>query len=78
MKRLILILFLIVVNCKNETENGIDSTVYDMWANFTKSNPEFKKEKLPDSYYFHDNETDANRLLTKKRKQVLVYILDIK
>ncbi len=33
-----------------------------MWNNFTKSNPEFKKDKLPDSWYFHNNEEDANRL----------------
>ena len=33
-----------------------------MWNNFTKSNPEFKKDKLPESWYFHNNKEDANRL----------------
>lgn len=45
-----------------ETENGINKTVYEMWNNFTESNPEFKKDELPDSDFFHDNEKDANRL----------------
>ncbi len=45
-----------------KTENGIDKTVYKMWDNFTKSNPEFNKDELPDSWYFHNNEEDANRL----------------
>ena len=47
---------------KKETENGIDKTVYDMWDNYTQSNPEFKKDDLPDSWYFHNNKEDANRL----------------
>ena len=64
MKQLTIILFLILMGCKNETktENGIDKTVYEMWDNFTESNPEFKKAELPESYFFHDNEEDANRL----------------
>jgi uncharacterized protein YhfF len=55
---------LIFIGCKNETktENGIDKTVYDMWSNFTKSNPVFKKDELPESWYFHNNKEDANRL----------------
>ena len=76
MRYLIIILFLILINCKNETksetasepktemqtENGIDESVYEMWNNFTKSNPEFKKEELPQSDFFHDNKEDADRL----------------
>ena len=44
-----------------EMENGIDKTVYEMWGDFTESNPEFKKDELPDSHPFHNNEYDANR-----------------
>lgn len=57
-------MFLIFVGCKSEikTKDGVDKTVYDMWYNYIKSNPEFKKEELPDSWYFHNNEKDANRL----------------
>lgn len=33
-----------------------------MWDNYTEANPEFKKDELPESNYFHDNEADANRL----------------
>ena len=64
MKNLIVILFLILISCKNETitKNGIDKTVYEMWNNFTISNPEFKKDELPESWYFHNNKEDANRL----------------
>lgn len=73
MKNLIVILFLIFIGCKNETitKNGIDKTVYKMWNNFTKSNPEFKKDELPESWYFHNNKEDANRLaeLTLSRKK---------
>ncbi|MGB5419759.1 ASCH domain-containing protein [Algibacter sp.] len=42
--------------------NGIDKTVYDMWNCFTASNPEYKTNELPDSDFFHNNEADANRL----------------
>jgi len=68
MKHVTIILFLILISCKSETknemktENGIDKTVYEMWNNFTKSNPEFKKDELPDSWHFHYNKEDANRL----------------
>ena len=68
MKHITIILFLILISCKSETknemktENGIDKTVYEMWDNYTKSNPEFKKDELPESFYFHNNEADANRL----------------
>ncbi|MBM1108224.1 ASCH domain-containing protein [Aurantibacter crassamenti] len=64
MKYIIVSLILIVFSCKSETktENGIDESVYEMWSNFTSSNAEFKKDELPESWFFHDNEEDANRL----------------
>ena len=64
MRDLTIILFLILISCKSETksENEIDKTVYEMWGNFTESNPEFKKDELPDSHPFHNNKEDANRL----------------
>jgi uncharacterized protein YhfF len=64
MKHITIILFLILISCKSETktENGIDISVYQMWTNFTESNPEFKTDELPDSDYFHNNKSDANRL----------------
>ncbi len=53
-----------------------------MWNDFTESNPEFKKEELPESTYFHDKEADANRLaeliVNEKRKQVPIYIIGTK
>ncbi len=67
-------LFLVLVSCKSETktevdtskiaefENEIDKTVHAMWEDFTDSNPEFKNDELPDSYPFHNNEYDSNRL----------------
>ncbi|MGB3145198.1 MAG: ASCH domain-containing protein [Maribacter sp.] len=68
MKLLTIVFFLILIGCKGETkteiktENGIDQSVYDMWQNFIISNPEFQKEELPESWFFHDNKEDANRL----------------
>lgn len=68
MKHFTIIILLIFISCKSETkkdittENGIDQTVYDMWNGFTESNPKFKTDALPDSWYFHNNKADANRL----------------
>ncbi|WP_299125124.1 ASCH domain-containing protein [uncultured Winogradskyella sp.] len=63
-KRITIILFLVLIGCKNETktEKGIDKTVYEIWNSFTKANPDFSKDQLPESWYFHNNEEDANRL----------------
>ena len=46
----------------NESENGIDQSVSEMWNDFIDSNPEFKNNKVPESDFFHNNEKDANRL----------------
>lgn len=68
MKRLAIVLILIIVSCKNEiknevkTENGVDQTVFEMWGNYTKANPEFKGDEMPEAWFFHNNKTDANRL----------------
>ncbi len=45
-----------------KTEDGIDQSVYKMWNSFTASNPEFKDNELPESWYFHTNKEDADRL----------------
>lgn len=78
MKYLYIILFFILLNCKNEwkleissdeetvleshSENEIDQSVIELWNNFIKANPEFKNDNMPESWYFHNNEADANRL----------------
>ncbi|WP_179336028.1 ASCH domain-containing protein [Winogradskyella costae] len=78
MRHLAFILILTLINCKSDkkkelnakvetekvliTGNGIDKSVYDMWNNYKESNPEFKKDELPDSDFFHDNKKDANHL----------------
>jgi uncharacterized protein YhfF len=64
MRHFTIILFLILISCKSETknENSIDTTVHKMWKNFIASNPEFKNDEIPESWYFHDNKEDANRL----------------
>lgn len=43
-------------------KSGIDASVYEMWDNFTKANPEFDKNQLPEAWHFHNNKEDANRL----------------
>ena len=61
-------LILIFLSCKNYskkelvTENGIDASVYEMWNDYTESNPQANKEELPESWFFHDNKEDADRL----------------
>lgn len=64
MRHLTIILFLILISCKNETktENEIDKTVYEMWESYTNSYPEFENKEIPETWYFHNNEEDANRL----------------
>ena len=64
MKYLAIILFFILVNCKGKTDNTVDPSVQIMWTDFINSNPEFTKADLPESYYFHNNKEDANRLVT--------------
>ncbi|MBF8149714.1 ASCH domain-containing protein [Winogradskyella sp. F6397] len=68
MRHLAIILLIILTNCKSDTKtesqtkNGIDKSVYDMWSNYTASHPEFQTDELPESWYFHNYEDDANRL----------------
>lgn len=70
MKYIVLTLILILTSCKNEpkteasNENEIDPSVYALWHSFTESYLEFKKEELPESWYFHNNKEDADRLAT--------------
>ncbi|ADV48733.1 ASCH domain-containing protein [Cellulophaga sp. E16_2] len=66
MRHFTILLFLMLISCKSETktetENEIDTTVYEMWNSYTKSNPESQTNELPESWYFHMNKEDANRL----------------
>lgn len=63
-----IMMVLILIGCKSETKNEpqtedhTDKTVSQMWSDFTESNAEFKKDELPDSWYFHNNKEDADRL----------------
>ena len=68
MRNFTIICFLLFVSCKSDTktelktDDGIDRTVYELWQSFTESNPEFKDTEMPESWFFHNNEKDANRL----------------
>lgn len=68
MKHIYIFLILILISCKNDakkevvTENGIDASVYKMWNDYTESTPQANKEELPESWFFHDNKEDADRL----------------
>lgn len=78
MKRLFkyswLVLLLTLFSCKREikSEDTINKSVYKMWDDYTKSNPEFINFEIPESWFFHNNEKDANRLgkltLTGRKK----------
>ena len=51
---------------------SIDNSVYDIWQEFINENSDFKSRKQPISFYFCDNEYDANncaKLVVKKIKQ---------
>ena len=45
-----------------EPEHKLDKSVIEMWNNFIESNTEYDKDELPDSWFFHDNKEDADRL----------------
>ena len=68
MRYISILLFLAFISCKNQTNSDskteveIDKSVYEMWHSFTELNPEFKDYEMPESWYFHNNEKDANQL----------------
>lgn len=64
MKHLLFFLLLVIISCKSEPKSDfkVDASVYELWNDFTTSNPEFKNEEIPDTEFFHNNEKDANRL----------------
>ncbi|SIQ28836.1 ASCH domain-containing protein [Maribacter ulvicola] len=68
MRYLSILLILIFISCQNEpkkevvTENDIDTSVYEIWDGYIKSNPDIKNKDLPESWFFHDNKADADRL----------------
>ncbi|RRQ49755.1 ASCH domain-containing protein [Maribacter algicola] len=68
MKNLPFILLFILASCKPApktevpTETEIDPSVYKMWEDFIQANPGFKNEEIPESWFFHNNQKDADRL----------------
>jgi len=68
MKHLSIFLILIFLSCKSNEkkevalDNAIDASVYKIWNDYTESNPRINKEELPESWFFHDNKEDADRL----------------
>lgn len=57
-----------MISCKTDskaegsTETKIDPTVYKMWYDYSQAHPEAKSDGMPESWFFHDNQKDANRL----------------
>ncbi|NRD21509.1 ASCH domain-containing protein [Winogradskyella eckloniae] len=43
-------------------QDNIDQSVIDIWQDYLKEHPEFKSDRMPESWFFHNNEADANRL----------------
>lgn len=81
MRPLAIFLLLILACCKGqeESENRIDPSVYAMWDDYMEANPENLSSELPDSWYFHTNQEDANRLanlvvIGKKRASSGLYL----
>ena len=38
----------------------LDTSLLDLWKGFIKNNPKFEHQKMPETWYFCDNEKDAN------------------
>ena len=52
--------------------NGMNETIKFFWKSFIINNPRYVNEKIPESFYFCDNEKDANdcaKLVIQKEKQ---------
>lgn len=64
MRNLLLLFLLLTISCKNETtaDDKSSNSVVDMWKAYVKANPKSEDKSLPDSWFFHDNKADANRL----------------
>ncbi len=61
-------MLLLLASCKSEpkteipTETEIDPTVYTIWKSYGQAHPEVKSNEMPASWFFHDNQKDADRL----------------
>lgn len=64
MKYILSILLLILISCKNESKpkNASSDSVSLMWDSFIKSHHDAQNEEIPESWFFHNNREDANRL----------------
>ncbi|MFD1063524.1 ASCH domain-containing protein [Winogradskyella litorisediminis] len=64
MKKISLILLALIFSCKDNTATNEKAliSVVNMWRAYVEANPKLEKKDLPDSWYFHDNKSDANRL----------------
>lgn len=64
MKQILIFSFFVLIGCKSETKTKkqTDNSVSKMWANYINANPEFRTEEIPESWYFHNNKEDADRL----------------
>lgn len=51
-------------SCKNETTsiNEIEDSVVELWKSYVDAHPKLEDKSLPDSWFFHSNKADANRL----------------
>lgn len=45
---------------ENIVQQKTDKSVTEIWQQFIKENTQYAKQKTPESYYFCDNEVDAN------------------
>ena len=70
MKNLPFSILLLLASCKTDPKTGnpaeteINPSVYKMWDDFIQVNPQFKDKEIPESWFFHNNQKDADRLAT--------------
>lgn len=68
MKHLLSLLLLLTLSCNNiqksETVNApsVDRSVIKMWNAYTTTNQDAANSELPESWFFHNNKEDADRL----------------
>jgi len=78
MKQLLLLVLLCFLSCdyfekptteeqtetttKTDTENAVDISVTQMWEDYTVANPNEATSERPESWFFHNNKADADRL----------------
>lgn len=63
-RAVVLCSIILLTSCKNDSAptSNTKNSVITMWKDYVEANPNLKDKTLPDSWFFHNNKSDANRL----------------